>query len=400
MKIINLFNKGKKSITIKNTSWALISNIDAMEFQVDLYKQDFKEIMENMFPQYNIELDIVDDVDCFFYPKIKGNITETEKSELIEAVYSDALITLHANEKYYISNTKDTESNDIKDNNLKRHYHKDDSQCIIDGRYDLSNFKERELTSVELYFLKYIATIKSNPLNSISGDWTHDYHLKYQDVLNQFVGQKLVEVEELSLSEKINLIHTVDDLKGILKFKELPVKGTKPTLIERMIENSDENELKDYRNQRYIRYKLTEKGMELTTPLNPSITRDMELEDKSYHLVLNNEIDKAYKIISSFKAQKDFPGLGIQINISGNEKAIIELDDVKLFKYNKLININLNLPENIRDKQKNINSCIIVGDMFGCKSFEITKLIERLINTGLDDEQINKYVDYGLSFIR
>lgn len=400
MKIIDLFNNKPKSITIINTSYNIISDTDKVKFKIDLYKQNYKEVIQKMFPQYNIEFDVVDDEIFYNYPKINGNINRLQKDEILKAMDSPPLDTLHAEDKYYKPDIKFTGSfnNDKKDKPKTNHV--DDSRCIIDGTYDLSNLKKRKLTSYELYFLKYIAVIKSNPLDYIAGDWTFDYHLNYQDVLNQFVGQGLLEIEELSLCEKISHMCKVNDLKLILRNKALSVTGLKAVLVDRIIENSSEDELKEYDNKRYIRYKLTEKGKILTDPLNPSMTRDMELEDKCYQWVLNNSIDKAYKAISDFKSQKDFPGLGFEMKIYESQDSKVGLSDKKLFKYRKLTNLNLDLPEDIKDMQKNIIACIIVGEMFGCESYKIINLIQRLINSGLDKEQIDKYVAYGLSCLR
>lgn len=259
---------------------------------------------------------------------------------------------------------------------------KHDVQCIIDGKYDLLNFIERELTSAELYFLKYITTIESNPIGSISHDWTYDYHLDFQDVLNQFVGQGLVNIEVMTLGDKIGERHTIKELKGILNKEGLPVNGKKSDLIERLIQVYDKSLLQEYENERDINYKLTEKGKILIKHINPSISKDMELEDKSYRLVLNGNIEEAYRIILDSKKTEYPPRL-----------------DKEISKYSELSNLNLNLPEDIKDKQKNIISCIIVGDIFRCATYRIKELIKRLVGINLDDRQIDNHVYYVLSFI-
>lgn len=395
MSLINLFTKKPKKVVIINTYNNVAPKLTNVEFDIDLYKEDYKIILKKILPEYIIDFQVIDDKNSVLYPKIKGNITELEKSMILKTLETSQLRSLNLNEKYYILKIKVTSF--INNNNLQRN-HKDDSKCIKDGSFDLSNFEKRELTAFELFFLKYIS--RPNYFKGVSGDWTYDYHLNYQDVLNQFVGQGLVIIEDLCLDKKMNLEYKVDDLKQILRKKYLPLDGNKASLIERVINNSNDNELQEIINKRYIKYSLTEKGKTLTTHLNPSITRDMELEDKYYDLVMNNSIDKAYRLIEDFKAQKDFSGLGFGISVGDSKNSNIGLNDKQLFKYRRLTNTNFDLPDELMDKKQSIIACIIVGHMFGCKSYLIANLIQRLIKTGLENEEVDKYVTYGLSCIR
>lgn len=250
-------------------------------------------------------------------------------------------------------------------------------------------------------FLKYITVYKRNPLNFISGDWTYNYALDYKDVLNQFVGQNLVEVVELNVIEKMNYFYKVKDLKDILRRKKLKLSGRKQELVDRVLENSSIDEQRKMTSQRCIKYKLTGKGKELIKDINPSLSRDMEFEDKCYNLVMNNSMNKAYKAIKDFKKKYNFhSGPIFYISIDEYEEEIIGENDEKLFGYRKLTGIDLELPSNLIDKKKNIISCIIVGHMYNSDKYKTTNLIKRKLDFDIDEALINDKVEYCYNFLR
>lgn len=96
-------------------------------------------------------------------------------------------------------------------------------------KIDLSNFTERELTSVEVNFLKYLDNVNvEDPY--IAGYWTHEYNIDYAEVMKQFLGQGLIEI-----SDKNNLKNlAVVELKNILSSKGISKSGRKAHLIHRV----------------------------------------------------------------------------------------------------------------------------------------------------------------------
>jgi DNA-binding MarR family transcriptional regulator len=366
---------------------------------MDLYRKDYQDKIQKKFPEYDIEYIIVDDKNLGRYPFIKGKISNSEKNKIYKVIESDEFKNLVIEEKYMEIIFHSEFIGGPKGNSLKNH--KEDTDCIIYGEYDLTNYKERELTSIEMYFLKYITVYKKNPLKSISGDWTYNYNLDYKDVLNQFVGQNLVEIIELNTIEKMNYFYKVDDLKNILRTKKLKLSGRKKELIDRILENSSIDEQKKMTSQRCIKYKLTDKGEKLINDVNPSLSRDMDFEDSCYSLVMNNSMNKAYKAIKDFKKKYNFQsGPVFYISLDEYEEEIIGENDENLFGYRKLTGIDLELPNNLADKKKNIISCIIVGDMFNSDRYKITNLIKRILDADIDEDIILDKVEYCLDFLK
>lgn len=381
-------------------------------FDQERYKKDFEKLLNDTFFEYEItySLDEVDMDEILIYPYILGDIGKNEKNRIVDILMEDPFLTYFADHDYFSPIVK-MDASSLNEPSLDAKYinqttserttnHKDDSQCIINGTCDLSDFKERSLTSIEMCFLKYISGLKTH-LKFISGEWTFNYHLDFQDVLNQFVVQKLVEIVELDCIEKLDKILTIEDLGKILQTKNLEIRGKKADLIEKLIKNSSDIELEEYTARRYIKYSLTEYGRALTGPINPSITRDMEFEDKCYWLVMNNSFDIAYIAINDFREKYHINiGLSFVISLGGRHETDIGTNDTRLLKYRKLTGCDLGLPEALKVKQKSVISCIIVGDMFNSSDCKISDLVIRIVDTGLTKKQIVECVECGRSLLK
>jgi hypothetical protein len=388
---------GRKSINIKDTMSAMPMDTEKFgKFNTDLFKKDYQEMIRKIFPLYKIEFNLINDENWLAYPDIIGDITEDEKNEIIKTMESDPLFDLFTNDKYYTDTPREKSKNKSIENRIE---HMNKAECIFKGIADLSNFKTRKLSSVELNFLVYISEMENPHDGYIPEYWTYDYHLNYKDVLEQFLGQNLLEIVELRLHEKINYSLKSNDLKEILRNKSLPLSGSKPVLIDRVIENLSEVELETFNKERYIVYKLTGKGNKATEYIKPSITKDIDLEDKCYKLILDGSINEAYKLIAEFEAERTYPREKLfdwNNTIDWNKLAKVGLNDTELSKYRKILNIDLNLPENIRSKQKNINACIVLGVMFDCPINIMAKLVERVCNLGIEKEKVIEYIQYEL----
>lgn len=420
-----------KKIEIIDSLNNMISGTKEIEiFDQERYKKDFENLLNDTFPEYEIvySLDLEDKVNSLLYPYILGDIDDNERDRISELITEDPFLTYFADHDYFSPKIKTEETSINKQNlgftsnssqnNGSIFNHKDDSQCIVNGNYDLSHFQERNLTSIELSFLKYISGLKTH-LKFISGDWTYNYHLDFQDVLNQFIGQKLVEVVELNLREKLDKIFTVKDLEKLLQDKNLKISGKKSDLIEKLIENFSGAELEGYAAKRYIKYQLTEYGRTIIEPIKPSLTRDMEFEDKCYGLVMSNSYENAYNAINDFREKYninmglscgfsvpscDGTDSGLSLSIRGFfgkiHKPKTDVNNPVLIKYRKLAEFDLGLPEILNEEQKSIISCIIVGDMLNSDNSKITDFVIRITDTNLTKKQVLEYVEKGRMLLK
>lgn len=287
------------------------------------------------------------------------------------------------NTNYSLKNVSEMEKLTYEAQERSQHYyslHKDKLKRLDPKKVDLSNFKERHLTSTELYFLKYLDGVNVNDPN-IAGYWTHEYNINYADVLKQYLGQGLLVVSD----EKDLHYFKVVELKQILSEKGLPKTGRKEELINRIHDNFTPDELTKYIKSNEQYYKLTAKGKEMVKNLRPSATKNIELEDKCYSLILDGKFNEAYMEIAKYESQKPIPrGLGVDWgNISKNG-----LSKNELINCIDHMNLEQDLPLSLKKYQKHINACVILGEMLGISYDKILKLFLRICDVECDKQLI------------
>lgn len=115
------------------------------------------------------------------------------------------------------------------------------SKININALKNISPSTPVGLSPKEILFLDYINGVSTSNLG-IAGYWTHEYNLNYQKTL-----EKLFKCGYLTFSDyKFNMTQCkVDELKNVLKSHGLKVSGKKADLINRLIENLPEDELKE-----------------------------------------------------------------------------------------------------------------------------------------------------------
>ncbi|MBS5784049.1 MAG: minor capsid protein [Clostridium sp.] len=153
------------------------------------------------------------------------------------------------------------------------------------------------LTSVELAFLKYVGRTSATEFCPAQY-WYYEYGLDYKNEITKFLSEDLLIISSAGDIEK----KTVPQLKEILKTKTLPLTGKKADLINRVQENFSEEELTELFPKGKEFYKLTPKGKVLTATVQKSATKNIELEDRCLQLLMNGQIDEAYKEIAWFRA--------------------------------------------------------------------------------------------------
>jgi len=145
----------------------------------------------------------------------------------------------HSNEFSTIHNNRTNFININSINNLKKDY--------------------SPLSPYEILFLDYIND-KSIKDPNIAGDWTHEYNLDYQAVI-----EKLFNLGYLQEADyKYNMTKCkLSELKDYLKVKGLKVTGKKEELITRIINESPEEESIAYFNNSL--FQCTDKAIEILT---------------------------------------------------------------------------------------------------------------------------------------
>ncbi|HHU63972.1 MAG TPA: minor capsid protein [Clostridiales bacterium] len=245
---------------------------------------------------------------------------------------------------------------------------------------DCSKIKPRKLSSVELNFLIYLNNRNANNLE-VAGYWTHEYNINYKEVIPQFICQGLLEIYDQKDLSSLK----VAELKQILSTKNLPRSGKKIELIQRIKENFAPDELLQHLKSDEKYYRLTPKGKEATKDIKPSATKNLELEDKCYKLIMAGEFNEAFKEIAKYESKKPIPrGLGID----WEEELKNGLSELDLINYTDQLNLNQKLPRPLKKYQKQLNACVILGQMLGVSYNKILKLFQRICNVECDKQLI------------
>ncbi|MBS4024275.1 MAG: SAP domain-containing protein, partial [Clostridia bacterium] len=378
-------------------------------FNEDKYKMDFKRALQERMKDYLVEFAIVVDEEWTLIPKhfeatneqelsesiksytmypiIEGEISETEKEEIRNILEEDYFLLFHSNGDYYETIKLDHQYSDSKSRYINNFYN-NKIEYIMDGRYDLTNFQERNLKSEELYFLKYITLHKSNPLKEVSQYWSYDKRFDYQDMLNQYVGQGLVDVIELELKEKINYLFNVKQLKEKLREKKLIVGGKKPILIERLFENLTPDEFYELNKKRIVVYKLTEKGFKNVEPINPTLTWDNDLEDYCFDLVINNNIKEAYITIKKYKEEFNRPKDSLVFGFKEERQQLYEHEIEEIEKLKEVLKEKVEINSISTSDEIKVLAAIVVGLMFTTNENLIANFVSKKLDVSVKNMEI------------
>lgn len=242
---------------------------------------------------------------------------------------------------------------------------------------DLSSASNNQLTSVEKYFLKYLNNLSVETPN-IAGYWTYEYNIDYKKTITKFINNGYIEISNNSIS-----VCTVAELKTILKDNKLTVSGKKADLINRIIDNKID--LNKYPNAIKPIYILTEKGITETESLLPSATKNTDMEDKCLELIKKLDFNAAYINVCKFEASKNLPrGIGID----WNKEIKRGLSEDKIKKYSHFFNSNNLIPNNLKQYELEIKSCIILGIMLGATVQGIYNVFYRITACNSNKELI------------
>jgi len=247
------------------------------------------------------------------------------------------------------------------------------------------------LSSVELNFLKYIDA-RNVATPNIAGYWTHEYNINYQELISQCMYQGLLEINDCKNLSTL----TVVKLKEILSSKNLVKTGKKIDLVERIEQSFTSHELEKYLKSENSYFKLTQKGVNLTSVIKPSATKNLALEDKCYILIMSNKINEAYKEIAKFESEKPIPrGMGIDW-IESAKNGLLKCEFIN---YTDHLNLNQDLPDSLIKYKKQLNATVILGSMLGVSYDKTTKMFNRLCETEIDSGIILKHIHTNSNYI-
>ncbi len=239
------------------------------------------------------------------------------------------------------------------------------------------------ITSVEKSFLKYI---DSQPIvnPSIAQYWTYEYNLDFNKTINRFLDNGYIKIVNYKRPNNM----TVPELKEILKKANIKASGNKDNLIKLAQENIKIETLEKLFDNQNKYFLLTDKGIELTSDIQPSITKDLEFENKCCQLIMDNKISEAYKLICEFECKKNIPrGLGIDWNNELKEG----ISQTALNSYKKYMDTDFKkqLPDKFIQYEEKLKAGMIFCQMMGVGFDKRKLMIERIIDDINKDEVKN-----------
>ncbi len=248
------------------------------------------------------------------------------------------------------------------------------------------------ITSVEKSFLKYI---DSQPITnpSIAQYWTYEYNLDFNKTINRFLDNDYIKI--VNYKNPINM--TVPELKEILKKANIKPSGNKDNLIKLVHENITIDMLEKLFDNQEKYFLLTDKGIELTSDIRPSITKDLEYEDTCYALIYNYEFEQANTLIYNFENNKNIKQcINTNIDISSNKKITTYenpinpvLDKKMAERFETYINsTDKTIPLPLQKYEKEMRVCIVMGQMMGVNLKKVELLFLRKNNTDIDKKII------------
>lgn len=239
---------------------------------------------------------------------------------------------------------------------------------------DTSLVDNKPFSAVEKSFLKYMSG--NNVINPyIPGYWTYEYHINYKKLLTKFLVQGYLKIS--SDADTLPFL-TVEELKAILRCNNLKVSGKKEELINRITDNIDSSVIESSIQNDNRKYILTEKGLQITSGMKASATKDTDLEDACLQCILSYRFDEAYKKICNNELSKNIPR-GI---VNWNEEVENGLPQAKTDYYTEVMTGDtIPFPEEISGEDRNTaKACVILGEMLGVSVDNIYKMFCRVTN--------------------
>lgn len=242
-----------------------------------------------------------------------------------------------------------------------------------------------KLNGIEKAFLDYINS-KNVDTVEIASYWTYEFFIDCNYLIS-----KLLKNEYLEISENRDLANmTIDDLKTILKQANLKTSGTKNILIERIKENLSIDEINNISNNGSRYFVITEKGKQELGNKKTVIAKDSDFEHKCYNLILNNNLQEAYKLVCTYESNKLVKrGLNCNWENTNNTQSFnLYIDTTLPFK----------LPECLIKYEKELKAAAIYAQMMGAGEVKAKSFFVH--NNNIDfDKQILDSVFHALYFL-
>lgn len=264
----------------------------------------------------------------------------------------DSLFALSAEEKNEIINRET-----IKAKNRSESFYKKHIENIGDINVDVAKVPSEPLNPEELSFLRYI---HGKAPKSVAGYWTHEVNLNIKKTIEKFISMEYIYYG-------INpLTMTMNDLKDLLKNKNLIQSGKKIELVNRVNDNFTVDELSGLGLDKSLL--LTESGKKTLNEIPISITHNHIRDRKIINMIMNGDFENAYNEVCLYEVTKPTQR-GIGINWSDDSNYHQNWINDKIPAYNEILNGEYRDD----DSNKHFASIMIFLDMLGKNLWDISK---------------------------
>lgn len=245
-----------------------------------------------------------------------------------------------------------------------------------------SKISHAPLNSLERLFLKQM---NGQPVKfpHVYAYWTYEYGVNFSDMMERLIGNGYLKIGGARESlEKIKM----DKLKDLLRKKNLPLGRKKADVVDRIIENFSEDEIRSILPDDFQEfYVLTEDGTEEVKDIEKSGTKNIEYEDACISRIKNGDIDGAYREVCKNEISKIIPrGVGVdwekelERGLSPNDRMIYQY-----FLECDLFKIMPNIPQNAEPYFNEIKYSVILSIMLGLSFQNSEMLLDRLTKGGI-----------------
>ena len=218
-----------------------------------------------------------------------------------------------------IANSAQSDNNDIENINKERQQQSNILYAELLEKISSFNSNERNpeeadktpLTSLEKSFLVYMNNLNIvNP--NIAQYWSYEYGINYKKCIEKFLCSGYLRVS--THTEALHSL-TVTELKTILKENGLKQSGKKDDLLNRIQEVLTEDDIKKYVSDNNLVFILTDKGIAATAGVLPSVTKDLDFENKCLSLIDKRHFFEAYDAVRQRELSKRFQrGINVDYN--------------------------------------------------------------------------------------
>ena len=158
-------------------------------------------------------------------------------------------------------------------------------------------------------------------------------------------------IRSLDMDMALAELHTIQELKDILRQRGLPVSGNKPVLIKRLVDSGFKISARDYR---YRFWRLTESGAR-------KIEESRSDEKRAFFLAVHTLKDGDYSgAISAYRAFDDKWGF---VHTSGKEHTIFAHCDIPFSQFEFIAGYPMRELLNSDDFKNTLRACLIAGLM-------------------------------------